>query len=347
MGILDRLRASGSETGAPSSVVPDAEHQPSAAPAPSVPVVLSDSAFLAIDFETATEQRASACAVGFALFEDGALRDTGATLIDPGIDPTAWNPFNRMVHGIDPSDVVGAPSFADVWSELERRFAGAPLVAHNAAFDMSVLRSELARAGAKPVAPIRYTCSASVSRAAWPELLSVSLPVVAEQLDIELDHHEPGSDARASGEILLRAADALGAADIDDALQKAHRVWGQIDPDLTWVSGWLGTPLRAKDFSPNNEDVDPEHPLYGQTVVFTGTLHSMTRREAFAAVSHIGAAPGDGVTKHTNILVVGEQDIARLAAGESMSGKQRKAADLRVKGQDIQLVGEMDFLRML
>ena len=67
----------------------------------------------------------------------------------------------------------------------------------------------------------------------------------------------------------------------------------------------------------------------------------------FQTVANVGATPGDGVTKATNILVVGEQDIARLAAGENMSAKQRRAAGLRHDGQDIQLVGEMDFIRML
>ena len=305
---------------------------------------VGETAFLAIDFETATAQRGSACAVGFALFEDGVWRDGGETLIDPGIDPEQWNGFNTMIHGIRPDDVVGAPSFAEVWSELERRFPRTPLVAHNAAFDMSVLRAELGRAQLRPTDVIRYACSASMSRAAWPELLSVSLPIVASMLDIELDHHEPGSDARASGEILLCAVEALGASDINDALHQAHRVWGQILPDLTWS---LGTGLHAKDFAPNITDADPDGLLYGQTFVFTGTLHSMTRREAFQLVSSLGAQPGDRVTEDTNILVIGEQDIARLAAGQTMSAKQRNAAALRLKGRDIQMIGEMEFLRML
>ncbi len=251
-----------------------------------------------------------------------------------------------MIHGIHPESVAGAPSFEEVWSELERRLAGVPLVAHYAAFDMGVLRLELGRARLRPTDTIRYTCSASMARAAWPDLLSVSLPILADELDIELDHHEPGSDARASGAILLRAVHALGASDVDDALHRVHRVWGQIRKDLT-VTRSSRTALHAKDFAPNTAGGDTDGPLYGQTVVFTGTLHSMTRREAFQLVSGVGARPGDGVTKATNILVVGEQDIARLAAGETMSAKQRKAAKMRLDGQDIQLMSEMEFLRML
>lgn len=307
---------------------------------------VANRAFLAIDFETATEQRGSACAVGVALFDGGELRESSATLIDPGIPADNWNGFNIMIHGIHPDDVAGAPSFTEMWADLERRFAGLPLVAHYAVFDMGVLRAELGRAQLRPTNAIRYLCSASMARAAWPELLSVSLPVLAKELDIDLDHHEPRSDARTSGEVLLRAVEKLEAADLEEAVRKSHHVWGNIDPDLAWTGSGLSR-LRAKDFPPEDSDVDPGHPLYGQTVAFTGTLHSMTRREAFELVAGVGARPGNGVTKTTNVLVVGEQDIARLAAGETMSAKQRKAAELRRSGQDIQLIGELDFIRML
>jgi hypothetical protein len=65
-------------------------------------------AFLAIDFETATEQRSSACALGVALFDEGELRESSATLIDPNIPANNWNSFNIMIHGIQPDDVAGA-----------------------------------------------------------------------------------------------------------------------------------------------------------------------------------------------------------------------------------------------
>lgn len=347
MGLLDRLRGGPQPPdNPPTTPSPGPEHGQGAAPQLAPAQRANANAFLAIDFETANEQRASACALGFALFENGHAVEGGATLIDPGLDEDDWNPFNIHIHGIQPEDVIGEPSFAEVWSSLSDRYAGLPLVAHNAAFDMSVLRSELGRAQLRPPDTIRYLCSASMSRAAWPELLSVSLPIVADELDIDLDHHEPGSDARASGEILLRVIDALGVQDLEDALRRAHRVWGQIRPDLAWCSTL--PPLNAKDFDPGEDgDWDPDHPLCGKTVVFTGTLHSMTRREAFAAIATVGAHPGNGVTKETNILVVGEQDLARLRVGETMSAKERKAADLRLKGQDVQLVSEIEFLRML
>lgn len=302
--------------------------------------------FVAIDFETAAPQRASACAIGWSKFEQGIQIESGSTLIDPRLPRAEWSAFNIGVHGIQPEDVAGAPDFINAWGHVNSVADGSPFVAHNAGFDIGVVRAEMLRHGATPE-PFRYTCSAALSRTAWPEMLSVSLPIVANEIGIELDHHDPGSDARGSAQILVAAVRAIGCQTIEDALARTHRRWGEVSADLSWSAGGPTNSLRASDLSATTEDFDPDHPLFGQVVVFTGTLNSMTRRQAFQRVLDAGGQPGDGVTKHSNLLVVGEQDIARLAGGQAMSGKQRKAADYRQKGLDIQMLGEDDFLRLL
>lgn len=168
--------------------------------------------FLAIDFETATGDRASACALGFAHVVDGVLAATGSTLIDPRLPADDW--CFTDVHGITPQDVAGAPVFAEAWAALDARFAGELLVAHNASFDIGVLRAELDRAGVRPIAPIRSRCSAATARLAWPATPRVTLAHLTTMLGIPLDHHDAGSDARASAAVLLRAAEQLGVADV-------------------------------------------------------------------------------------------------------------------------------------
>ncbi len=58
-----------------------------------------------------------------------------------------------------------------------------------------------------------------------------------------------------------------------------------------------------------------------------------------------GAAVESGVTKYTTILVVGDQDIDKLA-GRAKSSKHRKAESLIAKGQYIRILGEADFMSM-
>lgn len=300
--------------------------------------------FLAIDFETACGSRASACSVGYAKFCDGQLVETGETLISPGLKASEWDAFNMSIHGISPEDVVGAPSFAEAWQMIQQKHRDVPLVAHNAAFDMSVIRAELSRAGHVPDTPLQYTCSAALARLAWPEMVSVSLSVVTDRLGIDLDHHDAKSDAIASGSVAIQAAQTLQCTTIGDALREARIDWSWINADLTWDTGHRV--LRATDFEPA-EDCDPTHPLYGKTVVFTGKLQSMTRRDAFGMLSKVGGAPGNGVTRRTSILVVGEQDLARLAAGDTTSSKMKKAAELRATGLNIEIIDEAEFRQRL
>lgn len=326
---------------------------PVAAPAPSLPSHSETGHshptgrdFLAIDFETACGSRASACSVGYAKFCDGELVETGEALIDPGLRPHEWDAFNTSIHGITPQDVVGAPSFMDVWQVIHERHAGVPLVAHNASFDMSVIRAEFSRAGHLPDQPFQYTCSVALARSAWPEMVSVSLGIVADRLGIEIDHHDAKSDAIGSGLVTVEAMKVLGCSTLEEALSKTNRDWGRVERDLSWNTGQKD--LKAADFQPDAAgDFDPEHPLFGRTVVFTGTLQSMERREAFKRLAEVGGVPGNGVTKKTNLLVVGEQELSRLASGASMSSKMEKARTLRTGGQDIELIGEAEFLRRL
>ena len=52
------------------------------------------------------------------------------------------------------------------------------------------------------------------------------------------------------------------------------------------------------------------------------------------------------VTKHTTMLVVGDQDLRRLA-GHEKSSKHMKAEELIAKGQPIRILGESDFMRIV
>ena len=82
-------------------------------------------------------------------------------------------------------------------------------------------------------------------------------------------------------------------------------------------------------------------PFAGKKVVFTGKLSDMEREDARAAVREHGGETPTGVTKQTDILVIG--DLAK----EEQRTKRAKADDYIAKGYPIKLVTEADFLAML
>ena len=109
------------------------------------------------------------------------------------------------------------------------------------------------------------------------------------------------------------------------------------------VNSWLKRVEKPIDLSSTiiERDANPEGPLYGEVLVFTGAL-DMPRREAADMAAKIGCQVASGVTKNTTMLVVGDQDIKRLA-GHEKSSKQRKAEKLIYKGQSIRILRESDF----
>ena len=162
------------------------------------------SAFVAIDFETATARRDSACAVGFAAGCDGRIVLSRTYLIRP---PAAQFTFTDL-HGLDWEDVHDAPTFAELWPTLRAWFDDAAFVAaHNAAFDRSVLHACCARYRLRPPRT-PFTCTVQLARVQWG-IRPTKLPDVCRRLRIPVRHHDAGSDAAACARIVL-AAEADG-----------------------------------------------------------------------------------------------------------------------------------------
>ena len=158
------------------------------------------SLFAAIDFETANQDRWSACAVGIVLVEDGCIVAREQFLIRP---PSSYFCFTD-IHGLTWSDVESAPAFGKLWPRLRRHLRRVDfLAAHNASFDRGVLNACCALAEVDPPA-LPFVCTVSLARACW-SIYPTRLPHVCRNLGIPLRHHEALSDAEACAQIVLRA----------------------------------------------------------------------------------------------------------------------------------------------
>lgn len=279
--------------------------------------------FVAIDVETANCDLSSICQVGIASFGDGILHDVWESLVDP---EDHFDPINVSIHGIDEEDVQFSPIWSSVYSKVNLLLQGNIVVSHTV-FD----RAALLRACEKnklALCECRWLDSARVVRRAWPKFSrsGYGLANVASELGIQYRQHDALEDARCAGEILLRAITETGLG-IDQWLERAKQ---PIDPSM---------PLRII------RDANPDGPLYGEVLAFTGSL-SMLRSQAADVASVAGCEVDAGVTKRTTLLVVGDEDIRKLA-GHEKSSKHRKAEELIAKGQRIRIIGESDFQRIV
>lgn len=156
--------------------------------------------FLAIDFETANRNRNSACALGLVKVIDNQIVNYESYLIKP---PNSYFEFT-YIHGISYHEVKNAPTFKELWSQINHHFDDIDLVvAHNASFDRSVLENCCNYYNiSKP--QISFNCTMILSRKLW-NIRPTKLSDVCGYFNIPLNHHQADSDAMACAKIMLLA----------------------------------------------------------------------------------------------------------------------------------------------
>ncbi len=175
--------------------------------------------FTAIDFETANSAPESACSVGIVMFEDGVMSECFSSLIKPHPHFDSFHPGNMRIHHITPDQVKNAPSFRDLESRLRPLLENSVLVAHNAPFDMRVLKSLYTLYGLR--APqVSYFCTVDLSRVLFPHLPHHRLNDVCEYLHVELDHHDALSDARGCALIVANAMNLMGVYEVETMIEQ-------------------------------------------------------------------------------------------------------------------------------
>lgn len=295
--------------------------------------------FTAIDFETANARRGSICSVGLTKVINGVVTATTSWLINPP-DDGGFDDFNTRIHGITAQDVRDAPTWPSSLSRILDFIDGDIVVAHNAAFDAGALREACDFAGlAWPI--IDYTCTLVMSRALL-DLPAYKLPWVAEALSIPtFDHHEAGADAAAAALIAIALAESKSAITIQDLVAHAGVKMGRIDPDSWSGSRRASKPARAR-LDLQGLEVDPNGPMAGEVVCFTGKI-SWIREDAQAMVVRHGGTTSTKPTKKTTILVTGDFDERTFRPGMKYSSSLARAFDLVDEGHALEIMTEADF----
>ena len=318
------------------------------------------SSFVAIDFETANEHRASACEIGVSVWNDGQLSSSQAVFVSPpeGID--YFDPFlTEQIHGITPEMVAGSPQLDVFLDRLVTQVAGTPLVANNAGFDMSVIRHYCDYAGI-PYPEFDYFCTAVLARKSFaddPNLVSFKLQNLISYLGIEWrQKHRAEDDAVMAGTLAQFLLDKHGAKDLfelADVLQvRPGQLGGELDVRCT-VRGTEREPLTPDELAQRAEALrqfkgitewDPSGDFDGKHVKFTGSF-SRVKADYEAALIQCGGIPQKTVNKKTDFIVEGTQAVDEASVGGSKA--QREARRLRAERIAIEILDETEFLRLL
>lgn len=315
--------------------------------------------FVAFDVETANENVGSICSMGLSIVHHGVIVDRYSWLCQPPETMNRFMDFNIGIHGITPEMVESAPTVADRLGALQEVAGDLPLVAHNARFDMSAIR-EAARESGVRIREREFGDTLLWSRTELPDLVNHKLPTVAGALDVDLEHHHDASDdAYAAGEIANRLIARREVTSIEDFNRLLKLTSGLVSSDMYRNPRKQGRSSGGNNFHSSRwkkvsepsvipeprKDADIAHPLYGKVVVLTGEFGDHGKAELWERLAYIGAQPARSVTRKTDVLVVG--DWLGADGSPVMTGKQRKALDLKKAGQDIWILPFDELLRVL
>ncbi|MDJ0316347.1 3'-5' exonuclease [Arthrobacter antibioticus] len=327
--------------------------------------------FTAIDFETANGFRGSPCSVGLTKVRGGVVVDEGYWLMRPPEGHDHFDSRNISIHGITPDAVASSPRFAAVFPEVQHFIGHDALVAHNAAFDIGVIRSA-AEVSGMPAPAFDYACTVILSRKNY-SLPSYSLPFVAEAAGVPLlNHHDAVEDARACAGIMVDIAAKHEVASIRGVFESMKLAMPRIEaynPQTDQISKATrsalakiaemkeglanGTARNGRSSwsteGPNpvpNPEADVSHPLFGQTLVFTGDI-GLGRPEAKIRAAGYGAQCASSVTLKTTVLVVGSGFTATDLRSGRLTSKAQRVLELQRRGQGIEVLSEGEFMQMI
>jgi len=139
-------------------------------------------------------------AIGITRITDGIITDSFFSYVDPEVP---FDFFNTRLTGISAETVRNAPTFPELWEQIAPMMESGILAAHNAVFDLSVLRACLKAYGIEWRSTVRYICTVQAGRRLLPGMKH-NLDVMCSHYGISLDHHKADSDSHACAEILLR-----------------------------------------------------------------------------------------------------------------------------------------------
>ena len=276
--------------------------------------------FTAIDFETMTGARSSACAIGLVKVIAGNITQRFYSLINPIPDDKKHD--NSYVHGITSEMVATAPTFCELWPTISKIIGDDILVAHNAEFDHSVWDCQMNEycCTDKP-GKYRFVCTY--------ELTGLSLEDACRKHGIDMGHHHDAlDDALACAQVFLAENGKVLANTFKGSLKT---VLGQMEAKK--YDRKTLDPLD--DAQVENQDT----PFFHAKTVITGVFTQYPNRNDLGRMLQaLGADINTSISKKTDIVVIGD------GAGPA---KLKKIQDLRDQGYDIRIIYEPELIEIL
>lgn len=241
--------------------------------------------------------------------------------------------FITELTGISNDMVSDAPPVEEVLPKFLDFVGDSILVGHNVNFDVNFIYD---------------SCIANLEN----ELLTnnfIDTMRISRRLLPDLKHHRLKDISEALGVIYENAHRAYNDCEFTYQCLEKMRIIADENPDLILSHSQKYKNhryVKSADISTQVVEFDETNPIFGKTVVITGTLKFMTREKAMQTIVDLGGLNGDTVTKKTDYLVIGNNDYCKTIK-DGKSSKQKKAEQYILKGCDIKIIPEDMFYEMV
>ncbi len=130
--------------------------------------------------------------IGIIVYDHDQFQTSFSTLINP---QTHIDPFITQITGIKSEDLINAPSFEDIALSLKELLSDCIIVAHNARFDYSFLKSEFRRLDIKFQSEL--LCTVRLSRSLYPHFHHHNLDSIIKRFNFDCpNRHRALDDAK-------------------------------------------------------------------------------------------------------------------------------------------------------
>ena len=213
---------------------------------PATPLISLDAVSLDTETTGLDLRKARLLQIGAVRIASGRIEGAGS--FHQLVNPHEMIPaFSTAVHGIDNETVAGAPSFQNVWPQLNAFLGDAVIIGHTIGFDLAMLAQECKRAGFAYEKP-RSLDTQFLAQLVNPRLAGQSLGQLAKWLEVEItDRHSALGDALTTARVFQAMLPKLregGIRTYAEAAQACRSLSNVIDRQ--YRAGWT-TPAAARD----------------------------------------------------------------------------------------------------
>ena len=252
----------------------------------------------------------------------GKIIDELSLLIKPFYPVSS---FISKFTGITNEMLEDKPAITDVIDTIVDFIGDSIILGYNTYFDINFIYDNL-----KELRNIDfcndYIDLLSVTRKIYPHWNDYKLSTIAKKLKTKIKpNHRARNDCLATLEAYK--------------ICKKHMYRNGINYKSLFKNNYL-EPLNYN--STSNKQKDNTTPLYKKTVVFTGNLSKLSKKDATQVVVDNGGKLGKSVNSNTDYLVMGDFDYAKIHENNKCINQQ-KAEELILNGADVMILTENVF----